>query len=606
VVDFTEAQIGVQPVGGLGGGGQRPSQPQSPSAAGAALNLFSQLMPTGQQLQQRRDAENERIKAGVLQNFQQEQLALAEAVDMGTISSKEARMRMRANYSQAISNHELLADDLHTAHSNILGTSGLGKVAAEGTEQEKAWFAAQKEATLVGFVTPYMTEDQAFDATNAYMRIKQRSALFEAQTKAINAQRAELGLSTDAIRHGTAQLTQENTALNLQLTRQKVHAQHYAGETADDYMGVLVSKADSLRALVEAGQMEAPEAAQILRDDYFEATRTIRGTGRGAGTEFINNLLAPMDQLVGDTMGYLDGSLDADTYASLTENNVARQTYMASGDDNLSFVLGLSRMAGQGGALALESPMQSAVVSYLQRNMQEGGKSSDLFPEISSDGTVNREEAEGAKQYLGILKNSMFRINQGTATGDVEDLVNEVNTNLNNVFRSFEQHEAVIENPKQVREVLDFVKDPSFGAYIEAAGASLDGQALAGARRVFNNQYDEVVRPLVQERWAKAVTATSPVGHRTGGLLAEPVGDRSTELFRPEFTGKGIEFVLTDDSQRSNPRVVSELRSLNAEVASVVNDLIIASAHLSGTTDYEKIYNERYASIFAGATQEGE
>src|SRR5690554_821289 len=100
MADFSEAQIQQQSLAPLSGGGSNPTPVQSPSAAGAALNLFASLVPTAQQTAQRRQAEQERARTGAISQFQQQQLALAEAVDTGALSSQEARMRMRANYTR--------------------------------------------------------------------------------------------------------------------------------------------------------------------------------------------------------------------------------------------------------------------------------------------------------------------------------------------------------------------------------------------------------------------------------------------------------------------------------------------------------------------------
>src|SRR5690554_6837222 len=199
MVDFTEAQIGVQQVGPMGGGGQRPAPVQSPSAAGAALNLFSQLMPTAQQLQQRRQEEQERIKAGVVENFSQQQLAIAEAVDMGEISSQEARMRMRANYSQAISDNMMMIPEITQAHDNIIGTSGLGKVAAEGTEEEQRWNRVLQAATDEGWIRPGMSSGQADEMAKAYLDFQLAGEQLSRAQAELTYERGQVGLTRDRL-----------------------------------------------------------------------------------------------------------------------------------------------------------------------------------------------------------------------------------------------------------------------------------------------------------------------------------------------------------------------------------------------------------------------
>src|SRR5690554_2181315 len=198
-VDFTEAQIGVQPTGSISGGGRRPAPVQSPSAAGAALNLFAQVMPTAQQLQQRRQAEQERVKAGFVEQFSQQQLSLAEAVDMGEISSQEARMRMRANYAQAISNNPLLIDELTSAQQQIIGTSGLGKVAAEGTEEEQRHFRTLQAMSDDGWINNSMSIEEQESLVGAYQDFQLAGEMLSRAQQELTYERGQVGLQSDRL-----------------------------------------------------------------------------------------------------------------------------------------------------------------------------------------------------------------------------------------------------------------------------------------------------------------------------------------------------------------------------------------------------------------------
>lgn len=63
-------------------------------------------------------------------------------------------MRMRKNYTEAVANSPALVGDFAELQKQLVSTSGLGKVVADGTEKEKIWLAAEKEATLNGWVPP--------------------------------------------------------------------------------------------------------------------------------------------------------------------------------------------------------------------------------------------------------------------------------------------------------------------------------------------------------------------------------------------------------------------------------------------------------------------
>ena len=72
-----------------------------------------------------------------LSNFSQDQLKIAEAVEMGDMSSAQARSRMRANLTNYIANNPALTQDLGKVHTSVIKTTGLGQAVYEGTASEK-------------------------------------------------------------------------------------------------------------------------------------------------------------------------------------------------------------------------------------------------------------------------------------------------------------------------------------------------------------------------------------------------------------------------------------------------------------------------------------
>src|SRR5690348_5243349 len=101
-------------------------------AGGLAESLFG---PRAQQMQAKIQKQNENTAVA---SFYQQQLKVAQAVDQGAISSKEARMRMRANFYSAAANFQGDPQELATAQASIISNAGLGKVVDTGTEQEIA------------------------------------------------------------------------------------------------------------------------------------------------------------------------------------------------------------------------------------------------------------------------------------------------------------------------------------------------------------------------------------------------------------------------------------------------------------------------------------
>ena len=92
--------------------------------------------------------------AGVVNDFLQTQLTLADAVDQGGMNSKEARMRARANVATALNDNPRLSGEILKAHKEFITTAGLGQVVDEGTAEEQRQKTRMDDASKAGFLLP--------------------------------------------------------------------------------------------------------------------------------------------------------------------------------------------------------------------------------------------------------------------------------------------------------------------------------------------------------------------------------------------------------------------------------------------------------------------
>jgi hypothetical protein len=189
-------------------------------------------------------------------------------------------------------------------------------------------------------------------------------------------------------------------------------------------------------------------------------------------------------------------------------------------------------------------------------------------------------------------------VNAGTAI-DQETAINEVNSNIVNVLRGIEVYGPSATSLGDYAPVLDFLSDAAVGKFIVKQGGFTDAASANKAGQVLEQNYASQVLPLVKEEFEKTM-AGGAVNIRSYGRTEVPTveGQKPTsELVKVKFSGSGISFVAADPAD-NNSLTRNRIKELNAKVQPVMNKLIRASAHLSGTTDYKAIYDANYASIF--------
>lgn len=603
-VDFTEAQIGVQSTGPLSGGGQRPAPVQSPSAAGAALNLFAQVMPTAQQLQQRRQAEQERVKAGFVEQFSQQQLSLAEAVDMGEISSQEARMRMRANYAQAISNNPLLIDELSSAQQQIIGTSGLGKVAAEGTEEEQRHFRTLQAMSDDGWINNSMSIEEQESLVGAYQDFQLAGAMLERAQQELTYERGQVGLQSDrlGVRQAEVSLARghlglESDRIGLQRLQASVQAENAVGQMAASYFQKFNTDIRNITERVESGELDEVSAQLELDQQFAVIQNVVRGVGAEARTDWLNNMTTGFEDLYNSATRYISGDLTLSALENRTNTALAIQSANITGDpDTAALISSLNIVRHPLTGFVTEEPVTRRLLDYLEDNNAEAGPPANLLS------PAQRGEA---RSYINILKPNLRSAARGTLEEDVgrgseEEVVEEVSRNFNNVLRGISAYQMAVEEASDYNDMVDFLSGEEVREAVTSGKLTIDSNNAREASEVIQSQYQEVVLPLIREEWQRAnvQVRSERFGPGPGGVDAgrEPV----SEHIRPEFSGGMFRFTTSSEA----PAVRQRVRELNREAAAAVNRLIRTGAHLELHDDYETIYRNLEPRLFGESAEE--
>lgn len=585
----------------------QPAQPVQDKSSLVALQGLSdiggKLLSVGAAaIQKNQQVAQQNALNQVVGGFAQKQLSIADAVETNQISSQEGRMRMRANYTQAISNNPGLTDVLAKTQKELVTTAGLGSVVSEGTEQEKMAFALQKEAMTAGWVKPDASPAEAAAGAAAFTQFKRHQADIDAQqnqlsldSAQIGLQRAKIGLATDRVQQVTAGYQQQSAKMSLEENVRKQRSQIAVGGMADSYFFKFNQDLDQIQKQREANQITPQEAVMAADKSFAVIQQAINLTGRDAGGDYVNNLTSPLKGLYENRKQFLTGEIDQKTLETQNSVLLGKSKLNLLGNPKMAEVTALSNLLGPS-TLALLPEVNNAVVDYLGRNADPSptSKPADVLPDRTED-----KQAVGT--YFGVLKSNMdafdgMQGDQKTRTAE------ELNANVTNVLKSIDVHSLTVNNPSEYNQVTDLIASPQYGKFVKQGGG-IHAEAAENAKNILQTQYFDKVVPVLKQEYEKATTGS--LGQLTMARSLTPAqtveGTPVVKDIKPVFSGGGVTF-RADPS--ASTAVKNKAKDLNNGVAKVINKLLRMDAHLNGDTDYKGSYDRNFETIF-GVKQDG-
>jgi hypothetical protein len=585
MADFTTSYIDSAPSSPI-----TPQQAVVDKSGLIGLDFLSRAIDAGASttvnyLENQRKIEAQQALDSAVADFATTQLKLADAVDQGAMSSQEARMRMRKNYTEAIANNPALAGELAKAQKDIVKNTGFGKIVEEGTDQEQIQLAAEKEATLAGWIKPHQDRAGREQSVQAYLQFK-RSQDMLAQ------EQARVSLETAKINQGTALYNRQSSRIGLMQKERAERSRVALGSVADAYGYKFSQDLDEIKARVDRNELSREEAVMLADQQFSVLQQATASIGADAGGDYISNLTAPMKSRYDNMRKFLTGEMSAQVLDNQNQITLGLQKANLLGDPEVAKVVATSNLLPNASTSLLPA-LDKAVVGIMNKQSNPEGKNADLTPD-------DDEGKRQVKAYLDILKDNMKGATGGTLVnkGVAEP---EIDTNISNVLKSVDAYSMTVENPAEYNQIVDFLASPEFGKYTTTRGG-IPADAAHNAKQVLQQQYEQQVLPLLRERYEDVKVGGTGVnpGPRGGGAQFES----AATVIKPLFTGAGVSFVVNPEFAK-NTRAKLEAQSLNREVAPVLNRLIRMSAHLGGTQDYKAVYEQNYAEIFGEELPQG-
>jgi lysozyme len=507
-----------------------------------------------------------------LTGFVTSQAQLANAVDQGSMSSKEARMRARSNYVSFISANPKLHGDATKAHQGFINTSGLGKVIAEGTEQEKLLAAERSDAYESGFMAVSGSSEQNLEGLNKYREFKALKQRMELESSQIALRRARIGETSDRL---TLDDSLDKKKAKSNLSEMSGIAMHLVRTNITDLSKGLDDK------------MITPEQG------ILQLTNTIAGIeakayqgGAAAGNDQISALLAPIKRLQGSFENYAKGTIKKEVLDNEIETLVNHQKLIMLADPSVQRLVATSELLS-GSNLVLAEEVAATTLKMIGGNSSDEDKPSNPFPDNSDDGVAKEE-------YFDALGQGMRRL-QTTKTNDptvdAEKLQAEVTMQNRNIVKGTNRFAQSVDSPDEFNSLMKHYASDEFGT--ENLGGVVTMEDAADLEQTIEASYSNVVDPLITKEYLKA--SVGPVHPGLGTKAPQP----ATRAIIPLFTGTGVKFVPNPEAIKDVSRLGlhEKLKDLNTRVAPVLNTSIRAYAHIRGDKNYKAIWEERFAPV---------
>ena len=191
---------------------------------------------------------------------------------------------------------------------------------------------------------------------------------------------------------------------------------------------------------------------------------------------------------------------------------------------------------------------------------------------------------------MDFVKDSLKRLNTGQ-TKDAPKLKEEITNSVRQYLSQVGKTNGQGMTAKDLQTFAEFVESADFGKFVSEN--PLNKEEIEPVKYIYQQTYEGPAVKAVDDILQKQVTtSTGLVPNRAAtGAKLEPKSELVTDRIGVSFDGSSVKFFVKDGSGRAGAAAGSSTDELN-QSAQAVNKLIRRGAHLNGTTDYNKYFEE--------------
>lgn len=535
---------------------------------------------------------------------------IAELRKAGSISGAKAAALVRVKSKRMIQQNPFLADKVRQEVRSFFD-DGVGSTAAkffkdEVTQEQREIAELRAESVKAGDLMPGETDPEKINkAMSATFQRRQLTTALDENKNLLAAANAELTQKTKLDQIRKSELEQQRAAAREALDTK-------GQELAFSYTDQLAELGNQIARDMENPNFDPSDAIARI-ETISNQLNTELQFGAEGDTQFINDSRIAFDGIMQTMFDVINGKRELEALDSVIQRNRKTIQIELLKDPELRKADAISKLA------------PNDPVTQQQYGLALSTAKSEMGRKFQTDNAAGVGEGEstsiGGNYHVGLnlvndsdsYKGYAERVKASSAaivSGELgEDALPEFSRNVNSMLRSVGDYQALVKGPRELNETIDMLADKDFGEVISNNPDLLRDPELAEeAGKVIKAKYMGQLSDAIGSELKKKITIQPP---RPFGSLSVPANTVAPVPFEDfvdfEVSNGEARFVVADDVDAGvKSQVMREVNKLNSRVFNPMNKFIRASAHLSGTTDYQKFLEENAEAIFQGASLNGE
>lgn len=541
-----------------------------------AVNAFPADVITGvadifaKGLKQNAKEEAERQRSAIVGEFIRQKSLINDGITSGQLKPHEAGARSRAVTMQFFASNPGLIKDLEDADKALKGYTDLGQAQTLEDAENKRRLDTLAAANGVGYVTwggmGEKAENAIIDAYNSARRFEETfklQTMVNAENRAVNAEsRAE-----------------QNHTLAIQDRIDQQRSMQGVIEIADKNMDVLLESGMSLmnNATMPYEQKLALHNANITR------VKSQMYAIAGKNPE----LAAPWERLINDidavTQKILDPKVKSANELEVLKNEyqilMTKSKLAIIADPVMRKAAVTTELFRDTGLLTLSN--SPAIARFLQAGETIEESLINLAQAGTGKGSKPIVGTPAEKVSLETFKQSLSSLQSGKVPAEKREQATMEAINVGNKLLAETAEAGKANDPKVLKNLASLYASAEFGKL--AKEGKLDRNTLGNAQKVFQMTYDGAVSQAVLAKLEQPLPKgdSNPDGKAT---ILDEINIR--------FNGSGV--VFENKNKASGAELIRQYdrkKDLD-KAADGLNTLIQLHAHLEGTTDYGKYFED--------------
>ena len=527
-----------------------------------ALTDVASMFMTASKANKKADAEAQ--KQAVVGAYAKEQQRINDGIASGEIRPDRAATQSRALFGKYMAGYTMYADDLNKINTAMRTGSELGQaedVAKSAADTQKAREASARAngATLY----PWMdagTKETILQGNESNMRAEREFK----QRVAVNAE-------------NRAMSAEERTVVDRE---RKESSLKILTEIAGNNLNSSSAFLQDLSSKVAQGTIPR-EQGELLLTQHFSTIEAALQSAAGLNGEMAGAYRTLFNDMKLLGMKGLDPKTAAESSKAAFDELMYRSKLLAvTGDPKLKAVVVANSLLGGNAVVALGS--LTPITNYIaQASTVDGSRGEGFVPQI-----VGNPEVE--KDVLKFLQPAIRKVNEGSYK-DNEKATKEAVSTVNNILKQtadLQNDPTVKQDPKKLADLATFFASPDYGIF--ASKGQVNPQAAQAAKQTWQSTYEPAVRQSIQSRLN---TWETSLASQSGGGVK---GVKLVDAIDIKYDGSGISFVpkagapMEPYQKKQQEAAIAELNAVKAGI----NQSLHIGAHMEGSTDYNKYWEE--------------